>query len=209
MPELVSVNVVYEIRPGAGRDTAIDKRPVDGLVEVGGLGLAGDTQCDRRSHGGPDKALYAYSVEDSAWWAGELGREIAPGTFGENLTLAGLDLRRALIGERWRIGGGVVVEVRMPRTPCDNLSLRMGIRDFHRRFSASRRVGAYLSVVEPGTIAAGDPVTVVRRPRHGVAIADWVGHRDPEHARKLLDSEVELAGEVLRSATRLVQRAGA
>jgi MOSC domain-containing protein YiiM len=207
MPELVAVNVVYAIRPGAGRETAIDKRPVTGPVELAELGLAGDTQCDRRSHGGPDKAVYTYSVEDSAWWAAELGRAIPPGTFGENLSIAGLDHRRALIGERWRIGGEVVVEVRMPRTPCDNLSLRMGMRDFHRRFSASRRVGAYLRVVQPGTIAAGDVVTVVRRPRHGVAIADWIGRRDPEHARRLLASGIDLADVVRRTAVRASQKA--
>ena len=203
---LLAVNVVREIRPGAGRDTAIDKRPVDGQVEVGALGINGDTQCDRRSHGGPDKALYAYAVEDAAWWAEELGREITPGLFGENLTTEGVDCTHALLGERWRLGPEVLVEVRMPRSPCDNLSARMGIHGFHRQFSASRRVGAYLAVLVPGRVAAGDLVTIEHLPSHGITIADWVGRRDPEDGRRLLESGVELAPDVRRTALRLTRR---
>jgi MOSC domain-containing protein YiiM len=150
--------------------------------------------------------LYAYTVEDAAWWAAELGREITPGLFGENLTLAGIDCVHALFGERWRIGAEVVVEVRMPRTPCDNLSLRMGIHGFHKRFSASKRVGAYLKVLRTGRIAAGDPVVIEHRPRHGVTIADWIGRREPDDGRKLLESGVELADEIRRSAQRLRRR---
>jgi MOSC domain-containing protein YiiM len=206
MPELVAVNAVYKVRPGAGRDTAIDKRPVRGPVEIGELGLVGDTQCDRRFHGGPDKALYAYAVEDAEWWAGELAREVTPGLVGENLTVAGIDCTHALFGERWRLGSGVVVEVRMPRTPCDNLSLRLGIPGFHRRFSASRRVGAYLKVLRSGRIAATDPVEIEHRPPHGVTIADWIGRRDPDDGRTLLDSGIDLADDVRRSAQRLIRR---
>jgi MOSC domain-containing protein YiiM len=203
---LVAVNVVHEIRAGDGRDTAIDKRPVAGQVQVGALGLAGDTQCDRDHHGGPDKALYAYAVEDSAWWADQLGREIPPGMFGENLTIAGLDCTYALIGERWRIGSDVLVEVRMPRTPCGNLSFRMGIRDFHKQFTASRRVGAYLQVLQPGQISAGDPVTIEHRPAHGVTVGDWAGRRTPDQGRRLIESGIDLAVLVRRSAQRLGRR---
>lgn len=88
---LLSVNVVHELIRGPTRWTAIDKRPVAGRVDVGQLGLVGDQQCDERHHGGPDKAVYAYASEDAAWWAEELGREIPPGLFGENLTTVGLD----------------------------------------------------------------------------------------------------------------------
>lgn len=203
---LVAVNIVHEIRPGAGRDTAIDKRPVDGQVEVGPLGLCGDSQCDSRYHGGPDKALYAYAVEDAAWWAEKLGREITPGLLGENLTTEGVDCTHALLGEQWRLGPDVLVEVRMPRTPCDNLSMRMDIHGFHREFSASRRVGAYLAVLVPGRVAAGDRVTIEHRPSHKITIADWAGRRDPEHGRRLLESGDDLAAEVRRSAQRLVRK---
>jgi MOSC domain-containing protein YiiM len=167
---VVAVNVVYEVRDLVARGpTAIDKRPVAGPVLADRLGFAGDRQCGR-GHGGPDKALYAYASEDAAWWAGELALEVHPGLFGENLTTAGLDVCGAHIGEVWQIGGtgaGPVVEVRMPRTPCDNLSARMELPGFHARFAASGRVGALLRVRSPGAVSAGDPVAVVHRPEHG------------------------------------------
>ncbi|TDW98931.1 MOSC domain-containing protein [Kribbella sp. VKM Ac-2566] len=166
---LVAVNVVHEVIRGPTRWTAIDKRPVRGAVEVGELGMVGDRQCDTRYHGGPDKALYAYAEEDADWWAAELGREIPPGLFGENLTTRGLDVTGALIGERWRIGG-ILVEVRSPRTPCGNLSGRMGIKRFHQRFARTGRVGAYLKVLETGEVCAGDRITVVHRPDDGQTI---------------------------------------
>src|SRR5262245_42722641 len=117
-----TVNVVHRLRPGYFHETAIDKRPVDGPVEVDELGLVGDRQIDR-SHGGKDRAVYLYADEDAAYWAEELDRDIPPGWLGENLRTTGLDVTGALIGERWRIGT-VLLEVRKPRTPCENLSMR-------------------------------------------------------------------------------------
>jgi MOSC domain-containing protein YiiM len=205
---VVSVNVVHRVIPGHNRLTAIDKRPVDGPVEVGELGLDGDRQCDTRHHGGLDKALYVYALEDNTWWSGELGRPIRPGTFGENLTTEGLDVNGALIGERWRIGGptGPLVEVRMPRTPCANLSARMGIPRFHLRFDDVRRIGAYLRVLNPGVVTVGATVDVVDRPHHGVTIASARGGADPAALRRMLDSEVELADDVARMASRRIAR---
>jgi MOSC domain-containing protein YiiM len=138
------VCIVHRIRPGYFGDTAIDKRPVAGPVRVTELGLADDRQVEG-SHGGPDKAVYAYAEEDAAWWSSQVGRARPSGTFGENLRTAGLDVGGALIGERWRIAD-VLLEVRMPRTPCQNLSQRMGIDRFHVRFNATGRVGALLRV---------------------------------------------------------------
>lgn len=204
------VNVVWRLRQGAGRVTAIDKRPVNGPVEVRELGLDGDRQCDTRWHGGPDKAVYAYAEEDAAWWSAELGRPIPPGLLGENLTTFGLDVTGAVIGERWCIGpaaGGVLLEVRLPRTPCSNLSARMEIPRFHNRFAAARRVGAYLRVLRTGSVTAGNRVTVVDRPGHGVTIGDVVRVPEAEQMRRLLDSGIELAPELGRRAQRVVARA--
>lgn len=173
--QLLTVNVVHELIRGPTRWTAIDKRPVTGAVAVTELGLAGDEQCDTRYHGGPDKALYAYAEEDADWWSAELDREIPPGQFGENLTTHGLDISGALIGEQWRIGGpktGILVEVRSPRDPCGNLSARMGIRKFHQRFRDSGRVGAYLKVLSPGSVRAGNRIVVVHRPDHGRTVGE-------------------------------------
>jgi MOSC domain-containing protein YiiM len=202
---LLSVNVVHGLIRGPSRWTAIDKRPVAGRVEVGELGLAGDKQCDTRYHGGVDKALYAYAVEDADWWSVELGREITPGLFGENLTTRGLDITNAVIGERWGIGDGVLVEVRLPRDPCANLSGRMGIPGFHRRFDAAGRVGAYLKVLNGGSLEAGDRIVIENRPDHGVTVLQ-TAHGDPAAMRRLLASDVDLAEPLRRLAERVKRR---
>jgi MOSC domain-containing protein YiiM len=139
--------------------TAIWKHPVAGAVRVEGVNLRGDDQADRRVHGGPDKALYAYAVEDYDWWGTQVG-PLDPGTFGENVTTAGLDLTASRVGDRWHIGS-VVLEVAQPRTPCFKLGIRMGDDGFTRRFALAGRPGAYLRIVEPGSIAAGDRIRTV------------------------------------------------
>ena len=207
-PCLLSVNVVHRVRRGPTRLTAIDKRPVRGPVSVGPLGLDGDTQCDSRHHGGPDKALYAYAGEEAAWWAAELGREIPPGFFGENLTCRGLDVDAARIGEQWRIGDprtGVLVEVRLPRDPCGNLAAHVGIPRFHHRFDARGRPGADLAVLREGTIAAGDAIAVVRRPDHAVTVADCARGPSDAMVRELLRAGVTLAGPLRRRAERIMR----
>ena len=151
--------------------TAIWKVPVAGRVAARGVNLAGDEQADRRVHGGPDKAVYAYAAEDLAWWAAELGRELGPGSFGENLTTRGLDLAAAVVGERWRVGSAVL-EVAAPRIPCYKLGIRLGDQGFVRRFALAGRPGAYLRIVAEGEVGAGDPVALAHRPGHGVTVAE-------------------------------------
>ena len=143
--------------------TGIFKRPVAGRVATDGVNLVGDDQADRSVHGGPDRALYAYAAEDLEWWADELGRPIAAGTMGENLTTADVDVTNAVIGERWRIGT-VLLEVTAPRVPCFKLGIKMGDGRFPIRFAAAGRPGAYLRIIEHGELGAGDVVTVDRRP---------------------------------------------
>jgi MOSC domain-containing protein YiiM len=203
-PRLLTVNIVHRIHPGYFHDTAIDKQPVDGPVELTATGLAGDRQLDPH-HGGSDKAVYAYAAEDANWWATQLGRTIPPGLFGENLRTHDLDVSGAIIGEKWRIGT-VLLEVRMPRTPCQNLSLRIGIDNFHIRFNTTGRVGAMLKVHEPGLVCAGDPITVVDRPHHGVRVCDLATGPHATGMRGLLDSGIPLATTVRAKAHRIVRR---
>jgi MOSC domain-containing protein YiiM len=167
--------------------TAIWKSPVQGRVRAHGVKLDGDEQADRAVHGGYDKAVYAYSVEDTRWWEAELGRTIGPGGFGENLTVEGLDLVASVVGERWDIGTAVL-EVSEPRLPCWKLGLRMGDGAFPRRFTRAARPGTYLRIVEEGDIGAGDSVRVVSRPDHGFTVGDiWrVYHHDRGGAGALL-----------------------
>jgi MOSC domain-containing protein YiiM len=202
-----TVNVVHTMRDGYFHPTAIDKRPVDGPVRVGRLGLTGDQQIDRH-HGGPDRAVYVYADEDAAWWSDRLEREIPPGLFGENLRTTGLDVTGARVGEQWRVGDEVVLEVRRIRTPCENLALRIGIDGFHLEFRRSGRVGAMCRVLTEGEVQAGDPVCQLVRPPHDVTI----GHlaRDsatPKQMQELLDSGLSLAPGVRSKAQRVAARA--
>jgi MOSC domain-containing protein YiiM len=159
--------------------TGIDKRPADGPVRVaapgpkgvGGSGLAGDAVCDTRHHGGDDQAVYAMAREDLDDWERELGRTLPNGSFGENLTTAGLDVSGARIGERWRVGPEVVLEVTCGRIPCRTFQGHLGEKQWVRRFTRKGAPGAYLRVVAPGEIRAGDAVETVHRPDHEVTVA--------------------------------------
>lgn len=151
--------------------SSIFKDPVLGPVAVGVDGLSGDEQSDRKSHGGPDKAVYAYAREDEDWWEAETGRPFPDGSFGENLTTAGLDLTNAVIGETWRVGTALL-QVTEPRTPCWKLGLKMDDPAFPRRAAASRRPGVLLRVLEEGVVAAGDAVVRGPAPAHGITAAD-------------------------------------
>ncbi len=149
--------------------TGIDKRPVAGRVAVHELGLDGDVQVNRKHHGGEGQAVYAYAQEDADHWAAELERELPAGRFGENLRTSGLDLRNAVLGERWQIGTALF-EVTAWRTPCANFARFWGIPDLVKRFAAHGATGAYLRVLQTGEIGAGDAVEIVSRPEHGVTV---------------------------------------
>lgn len=181
MALLLSVNVGRP-RPNPWKRagvTGIDKRPVTGPVGVsapgpkgtGAVGLAGDRVHDVRNHGGTDQAVYAYAREDLDLWAAELGRDLPDGGFGENLTTSGLDVNGALVGERWRVGDRVVLEVCCPRIPCVTFQGWMGEPGWLKRFTRRALPGAYLRVIEPGEIQAGDEIAVTYRPDHAVTVA--------------------------------------
>ena len=180
---LLSVNLADETLPtphDTGK-TGIGKRPVTWPVPVSDPGpkrrghprpngLAGDIICTTKHHGGTDQAVYAYAREDLDWWEQELGYELPPGRFGENLTTRGLDLTSTLVGERWRIGPSVVLQATSPRIPCATFAHRMAEPQWVKRFTARGATGTYLRVVTPGQISAGDRIEVIRRPGHTVTI---------------------------------------
>jgi MOSC domain-containing protein YiiM len=150
--------------------SGIDKKPVTGRVAVGELGLDGDVQVNKRHHGGEGQAVYAYAQADADWWAAELGRDLPPGRFGENLRTSGLDLDAAVLGEQWQVGSALL-QVTAWRTPCANFARFWGVPDLVKRFAARGASGAYLRVLRTGDIGAGDDVVVVSRPDHGVTVA--------------------------------------
>ncbi|WP_405457245.1 MOSC domain-containing protein [Streptomyces globisporus] len=205
--QLLTVNI-GRLRPNARTDgpnglSGIDKRPVEGPVEVrdpgpkgvGGSGLSGDAVSDLRHHGGSDQAVYAFAREDLDAWERELGgRTLANGVFGENLTTLGLDVSGALIGERWRVGADLVLEVTSGRIPCRTFAEHVGEQGWVKRFTQRGVTGAYLRVIDPGTVRAGDPVEIVHRPDHGITAA--LQFRASTTERTLLPSLLT-AGEAL------------
>jgi MOSC domain-containing protein YiiM len=205
---LVSVNVGRR-RTVRWRDrdvsTAIWKDPVDGPVGLAAEGADGDVQADRRVHGGVDKAVYAYAVEDYRWWEPMTGA-LAPGTFGENLTTEGLDLTGACVGDRWRIGE-VVLEVSEPREPCFKLGIRMGDDRFPGRFWAAERFGTYLRVVEAGPVEAGQAIEPTPAAQPWVRVASLIDlvALDPE-ALAVVVGDDRVSPKIRRRAERLATR---
>src|SRR5690606_15488856 len=177
---VVSVNIAQRYSDGPNGRSGIDKRPTTAAGAVRapgdrrsgpGSGLDGDLVGNRRYHGGDDQAVYAYAREDLDGWERTLDRDLANGMFGENLTTLGVDVTGAVIGERWRLGSdGLVLEVSRPRTPCRTFTTFLGIRGWADTFTRAGKPGAYLRVINPGRVRAGDPVTVTDRPDHGVTI---------------------------------------
>ncbi|GHA58775.1 MOSC domain-containing protein YiiM [Streptomyces sp. 2114.2] len=199
--------------------TGIDKRPADGPVRVavpgsegfGASGLAGDTVCDTRHHGGDEQAVYAMAREDLDDWERTLGRELPNGAFGENLTTTGLDLTGALIGERWRVGPELLLELTSGRIPCRTFQGHMGEPRWVKRFMEKGAPGAYFRVLEPGEIRAGDPVRIVHRPSHEVTVA--LQFRAVTTQRELLPRLLAAGGalhpEALATARKYVAEYGA
>jgi MOSC domain-containing protein YiiM len=165
--------------------TAIWKHAVSGRVALRGVNLVGDDQADRTVHGGLDKAVYSYAREDYDYWRNDEGVDTSPGLFGENLTTEGIDLSRAVVGQRWSVGS-TVLEIVQPRLPCFKLGIRLGDPHFPKRFMLASRMGAYLRVVQEGDVGANDEVHVSHTPSHGVTLRDMVeALRNPVKAAAL------------------------
>ena len=139
--------------------TGIYKLPVDEPVEIKSLGIEQDVICDKKNHGGPDQAIYVYGGADYVWWSTELGKELAPGTFGENLTISDLESAQFNIGDYLHIGE-VTLQVTAPRIPCGTFATRMGDPQWVKKFRRAERPGLYCRVIKDGVVKAGEPVSV-------------------------------------------------
>lgn len=171
--------------------TGFFKEPVEGPVWLGRTNLAGDGQADRENHGGPDKAVLAYSADHYPLWRAELNRPDLPyGAFGENFTIAGLSEETVCIGDVYAIGE-VRVQVSQPRQPCWKIARRWRIKDLTARVRETGRTGWYLRVLEEGYVEAGLPVALLERPfpRWTVAHATEIMH----HRRENPEAAAELA----------------
>ncbi|HEX8767252.1 MAG TPA: MOSC domain-containing protein [Jatrophihabitans sp.] len=202
-PSLLAAGVRPNKKPAK---TGINKRPVDRPVQIGRLGLDGDSICDTVNHGGVDQAVYAYASEDTEWWQEQLAEELSfrlgPGSLGENLTLRGVDVTTAVIGERWQVGGAVL-QVAVPRIPCSTFAGYWNVDRLPKRFIRAGRPGAYLRVLAEGAVAAGNEVRVLDRPSHGLTLVETLRALtgDRSLAPKLLTAP-ELPESVHRSARR-------
>jgi MOSC domain-containing protein YiiM len=114
--------------------------------------------------------VYAYAREDLDWWQGQMGAPLRSGMFGENITTRGLDVNRALIGETWRVGKEVVLQVTRPRIPCSTFAVWMNRKGWLKDFIREARPGSYLRVLAEGDVRATDPITVEWRPSHSVTV---------------------------------------
>lgn len=162
--ELLSVHVsgVREItHRGRQVTTGIFKEPVEGRVHLGKLNLDGDAQADLRGHGGPNRAVYAYSIENYDHWKKELGRDdFGHAQFGENFTVTEMLEDRVCVGDVFQVGGARV-QVTQPRVPCFKLAIKMGDPGIVKKFLQSCRVGFYLRVLQEGEVGAGDRIELI------------------------------------------------
>ena len=174
LAKIISVNVgtprEFEYK-GRAAISAIWKSPVNGRVAAKGVNLAGDDQADRQAHGGFDKAIYAYAIEDMKWWEQQIDRTLEHGEFGENLTTQGIEVNDALVGEHWSIGS-TVLEVSEPRIPCWRLGVRMNDKTFPKKFTQALRPGPYLRIIEEGDIGVEDEIKVIEKPEHDLTVRD-------------------------------------
>jgi MOSC domain-containing protein YiiM len=159
--QLISINIGQE-QMLQNKDrlekTGIFKLPVDHPVKVTKLGLETDAIVSKKHHGGPDQAVYVYGEPDYEWWSAELGRELLPGTFGENLTIRGLESAKLNIGDMLHLGD-VILQVTAPRIPCSTFAARMGDHHWVKKFRQAERPGLYCRVLREGIVKTGDPVT--------------------------------------------------
>ena len=174
MPHLLSVNVgAPQLLPGSTAPTGIIKTPRTGPVLIDASGVLGDAVMDRRHHGGVDQAVYIYLQSDYDFWAAELGELPAPGTFGENLTIAGIAGETLCVGDRLQIGD-VLLEITSHRTPCNTFARRMGDRGWVKRFQRALRPGAYMRVLAGGSVEAGMEVGYMPFGGERVTLAEFM-----------------------------------
>ncbi|MBB6488100.1 MOSC domain-containing protein [Rhizobium lusitanum] len=149
-----------ETLPGRKTKTGINKHAVNGAVMIDAQGLLGDAICNREHHGGRDQAVYVEGSLTLDWWAKELGQELEPGFFGENLIVEGLDNCAVSVGDRF-IAGDLVLEVTCARIPCATFAAKMSDPKFVKRYTEAGRPGIYCRVLAGGTVSAGMPVKYV------------------------------------------------
>lgn len=171
--------------------TGIIKDRTAGSVWLGYQGLEGDGCADTRVHGGVDKAVCVYPAEHYGFWRASLGRPNLPyGAFGENFTTTGLLEDNVCIGDVYEIGG-TLAQVSQPREPCWKPGHRWKVKDLALQILQTGRTGFYLRIIKHGSVEAGQPITLVRRPH-----AEWnltLCNQIMHHSREDIESALALS----------------
>ena len=170
--KLANVNIGQERTQQNGNKletTGIYKLPTPEPVHISSLGIKEDFIASKKHHGGPDQAIYVYGTTDYDWWSTELGRDLYPGTFGENLDITELESSQFNIGDRLLIGS-VILEISAPRIPCGTLAARMEDPQFVKRFRHAERPGFYCRVLQEGTVEMGNDVKIERYEKETVSV---------------------------------------
>ncbi len=197
--KLVSVNIGKARTQQNGEKletTGIYKVSTQAPVKITTLGIVEDFIGSSKHHGGPDQAVYVYGAADYAWWSKKLEKELAPGTFGDNLTISELQSADFNIGDRLHIGE-MILEVTAPRIPCSTLATRMGDSQFVKKYRHAERPGLYCRVIAEGEIKAGVGVTVQRSEGEAVGVVeifrDWYEKsKDESTLRRFLRSPIAI-----------------
>jgi MOSC domain-containing protein YiiM len=158
--QLISINIGQEqVLQNKERveKTGIFKLPVYHPAKVTKLGMEMDVIVSTKHHGGPDQAVYVYGLPDYEWWSRELGRELVPGTFGENLTIGRLESVKFNIGDILHMSE-VTLQVTAPRIPCSTFAARMDDPHWVKKFRQGERPGLYCRVLREGMVKTGEPV---------------------------------------------------
>ena len=176
--------------------TGIYKMPVNEPVEIKSLGIEGDAICDTKNHGGPDQALYVYGGTDYAWWSNELGRELGPGTFGDNLTISDLESASFNAGDYLHIGE-ITLQITSPRIPCSTFATRMEDPQWVKKFRHAERPGLYVRVIKEGIIKAGDTVTIEKYTGETISILQmycdyYEKNKSEESLRQHLNAPIDI-----------------
>jgi len=201
--KLISINIGQKRTQQNGErleTTGIYKLPVSDSVKITTLGIVEDFIGSPKHHGGPDQAVYVYGASDYRWWSKELGKDLAPGTFGDNLTISDLESAEFNIGDRLHLGS-VILEVSAPRIPCSTLATRMGDPQFVKRFRYTERPGLYCRVIAEGEVKAGVDVTVQQSEGEAVGVIevfrDWYEKdKDASTLRRFLRSPIAIRARV-------------
>jgi len=197
--QLISINIGEERtlqRKNYVEQTGIFKLPTDKPVQVTELGLAGDVIISEKHHGGPDQAVYVYGTADYEWWSKELGKELAPGTFGDNLTISELESAQFSIGDYLHIGE-VTLQVAAPRIPCATFAARMEDPQWVKKFRRAERPGLYCRVIKEGLVKVNDSVSVEKYTDETISVLQmfceyYDHHKSEETLRRHLKAPIAI-----------------